>query len=195
MWVDEAIQRGYCERNPCQRLGLTKDRAAEKPDISDADLALIARELDYEPEWMKISFRIAIHHGVRLRATQVNLESDVDWNRMIVTFREKGGIIYAVPLHPNLIPLFRELKAAGRGRTCELPTNASKKWMCFFKRIQLPQYCFHCCRVTVITKLARNGVPENLAMKFVGHRSADVHRIYQKLRADDLQLCHLTVSI
>lgn len=193
MWIDEAIRRCYCEQNPCRKLGWSKDRPSEKPAITDEDIALIGRELEVEPEWMKISFQISIHHGTRLRATQVHLDNDVDWVRTTVTLHEKGGNTYTVPLHPALVTLFTKLKSAGCVRACELPYNPSKKWRQFFNRINRPQYCFHCCRVTVITRLARNNVPENLAMKFVGHRSTDVHRVYQKLRPDDLHICHVPV--
>lgn len=44
--------------------------------------------------------------------------------------------------------------------------------------------------MTVITRLARSGVPEAKAMKFVGHASTEIHRIYQRLSVDDLACCH-----
>jgi len=194
MWFDEAVRRGFCETNPCRQLGLSKDQPREKPEIPVNDIALIEQELTNEPEWMLISFKIAILHGVRLRATQVDLVKDVDWESLTVTFHEKGHNVYTVPMHPELTRLFSTLKEAGHGKACVLPINASRIWMRFFRRIKRPNYCFHCCRVTVITRLARNRVPENLAMKFVGHRSTEVHRAYQKIQPGDLTLCHLPVS-
>lgn len=56
----------------------------------------------------------------------------------------------------------------------------------FFKAIGLPHLCFHCTRVTVITRMARAGVPISQAMRYVGHASTAVHKIYQRLAASDL---------
>jgi integrase len=52
-----------------------------------------------------------------------------------------------------------------------------------------PHATFHCTRVTVITRMARAGVPIQQAMAYVGHADQTVHRIYQRLQADDLTKC------
>lgn len=50
----------------------------------------------------------------------------------------------------------------------------------------MPHLCFHCTRVTVITKMARAGVPMAVAMAYVLHSSSLVHKIYQRLGIADL---------
>lgn len=188
--VDEAIRLGYADTNPCRKIGIKKHAPKVKPEFADEDIALIREKLKVELEWMRISFEIAIRHGTRLRATSIDLNRDVDWIRHTVTFHEKGHKTFTTPLSPDLLPMFERLKEEGRTRTCDLPVNASKYWTKFFRRIGKSQYCFHCCRVTTISKLARNGVPESHAIKFVGHASTEIHRVYQRLRAEDLQACH-----
>lgn len=189
--LDEAKLRGYCQDNPCRSLQIRKEPPKVKPEILEADIQLIRARLKSEPEWMRVSFEIAIHHGTRLRATSVSLASDIDEGFRSITFHEKGQKVFTVPLHPKLVPLIMRLKAAGQARTCDIPMDASKQWTRFFRQIGRPKYCFHCTRVTVITRLCRSGVPEAKAMKFVGHSSTLIHRVYQRLRSDDLCCCHL----
>jgi integrase len=68
----------------------------------------------------------------------------------------------------------------------EMPMeNCSKDWVKFFSGLGLP-YSFHCLRVTVVTRLARAGISESQAMRYVGHSSTLVHALYRKLRPEDL---------
>ena len=48
----------------------------------------------------------------------------------------------------------------------------------FFKDIDLSHLCFHSTRVTVVTRMARRGVPIQQAMAFVGHASTLIHKIH-----------------
>jgi hypothetical protein len=50
------------------RLGLKADRSREKPEFSPAQIDLIRAKLKQfkKPEWMKISFEIAIHQGCNI---------------------------------------------------------------------------------------------------------------------------------
>lgn len=192
--MGEAQRRGYCEQNPCVRMGLKRDPAREKPEMTDQEIALIRSKLDElvkeQParEWMQTCFEVAIHQGCRLSETSVPM-SWIDLERRTIIFRAKGGKIFTTALHSGLVPLFAKLRAENRAVTCTLPQLASKDWHFFFKEIGLPHLCFHCTRVTVVTRLARAGVSQSQAMRFVGHASETVHRIYQRLNAADLQAC------
>ena len=73
--------------------------------------------------------------------------------------------------------------------TYDMPAQRARNWHRFFRKIGLPHISFHCTRVTVITRLARAGVPEQQAMRFIGHATLEVHRIYQKLKTGDLSDC------
>jgi hypothetical protein len=72
------------------------------------------------------------------------------------------------------------------------PTTSSD-WHDFLRRSGLKRKILgvtpHCLRVTAATRMARAGVSISKAMKFLGHASEIVHRIYQKLRTDDLDDC------
>ncbi|MDR1282262.1 MAG: hypothetical protein LBK99_15785 [Opitutaceae bacterium] len=94
--------------------------------------------------------------------------------------------MFTTRLYPGLAPLIRQLQEAGASHLCVLPRMASKDWWLFFRRLKMSHLCFHCTRVTVITRLARAGMPIQQAMRFVGHASAVVHQIYQCLQALDL---------
>ncbi|MHB9008920.1 MAG: tyrosine-type recombinase/integrase [Limisphaerales bacterium] len=186
--MQEAVRRGFIGINPARGLGLVKDRPAEKPEITAQEEALIRRALPDWPEWMSVAFDIAMATGCRLRETQIELRN-IDENHGTVSFVQKGDRPHTTALPPKLIPLIRRLRAEGRTRTVDLPERPSKEWWRFFRSVGLPHIQFHCTRVTVVTRLARAGVPERHTMRFVGHSSSTVHRVYTKLGVDDLIMC------
>jgi integrase len=198
----EAVRRGFITASPLERMGIKKDRAPEKAELTDADVAAIRAglvewegHLPLKDRWMTICFEIGIHQGCRLRETSVPL-TDIDENAARIMFHAKRAKVYTTQLHPVLVPIIRELRAAGLTKTCVLPKMASKIWHWFFKGRPergwngvCPHASFHCTRVTVITRMARKGVPIQQAMAYVGHADETVHRIYQRLQADDLTRC------
>jgi integrase len=201
----EAVRRGYCTTNPCLKLGIQRDPPKEKSEILDAEADLITRLLNEKEaslpitdRWMSTSFRIASLHGCRLSETQIPMTA-IDFARQTMRLSAKGrngkAKVYTVRIHPQLMPLLLELQAARATITCVHPPMASKDFHTFFQsRPELSHLSFHCTRVTVITKLARAGVPIQQAMAYVGHASQTVHKIYQKLKAEDLSLCTQAIS-
>ncbi|AHF91615.1 integrase [Opitutaceae bacterium TAV5] len=193
----EAVRRGYAQGNPCHRTGLKRASPKQKPEITKDELAKIRSELakreahlPVTQRWMTVCFEVAIHQGCRLTETAVPMEAvDLDANTIRFSAKgrgDEGRKVFTTQLHPGLKPLIKELQAAGAQHLCQLPKMASKDWWLFFREVGLGHLCFHCTRVTVITQLARAGVPIQQAMRFVGHASAMVHQIYQRLQAPDL---------
>ena len=184
----EAIRRGLAVTNPFLRLGIAKGPTREKPEITDAEIMTIRQALKTRPEWMQISFEIAIHQGCRFAETCLPV-SQINLERMEITFDAKGGRTFTTKLHDALVPLISRLKAEGRSRTYEMPVQKARDWTRLFRKIGLRHLCFHCTRVTVITRLCRANVSESQAMRFVGHASETIHRVYQRLRAEDVGAC------
>jgi len=119
----------------------------------------------------------------------------VNLERRTITFRIKGNRSHTTQLHPALVPLFQRLKAEGRTHSFNFPGKGNEAgdggsytsyWRRFFDSLGLHHICFHCTRVTVVTQLARSGVNEQTARRFVGHSSKLVHQIYTRLSHDDL---------
>ncbi len=197
----EAVRRGFVVASPLERMGLKRHKPAEKPEITAAELrairaALREREsgLDVRERWMTVSFEIALHQGCRLSETSLPMDN-IDEARGTITFTQKGDRIFTTRLHDDLRPLIGELRKAKAKRTCTLPAMAAKQWHWFFKGRSdkghasagvAERICFHCTRVTVITRLARAAVPMAQAMRYVGHADEAIHRIYQRLAAPDL---------
>ena len=194
MILSEAIARGYCTRNVARDLSLKKEKPAQKPEFTTEDILEIRRRLQIEPDWMRVSFEMAIHQGTRLRATQVDLHQDVDWAAGTITFHEKGNRLLTVPIAPELRPLLERRRDEGHRFSCLLPRAASTAWRSFFNKMGRKDFCFHCCRVSTITRIARAGVSEALAARYVGHASTEIHRSYQRLSVRDLVACHVTVA-
>ena len=195
----QAVRLRYASSNPVDRLGVAREDAPEKPELTDDDIRAIRAALKGKPEWMSISFEIAIHTGCRESETQIEL-SNIDLARKTITFASpKGGKdrAFTVPLPPALEPLFRGLKRRGFTRTLEgTPPMLAKTWWQFFKHeMNRPDLCFHCCRVTFVTRLARANVPQSAAMRLVNHSSTLVHRIYQRLGVDDVRSYHKNLAI
>lgn len=197
--MGEAVKRGFASVNPFLRMGLKRDAPKQKPEISADEIttirAALRRREGNQPigeRWMTVCFEIALHQGCRLRETQLPLTA-VDFAAGTIQFTAKGRNgrpnVFTTALHPELRPLLVALRDAGATTTCTLPRMASTAWHAFFRELKLDHLCFHCTRVTVITRLARAGVPIQQAMRFVGHASEAVHQIYQRLKSEDLTLC------
>lgn len=194
--MKEAVRRNFASHNPCVQLGIKKDPPPEKPELTDKDIADIRAGLASMdengvrkwPEWMSIAFEIAIYQGCRLSETEVELKN-LNLAKREITFHAKGGKIFRTQLHKQLIPLFHKMISERRKKTFDLPDLPSKIWWRFFKSIGKPKLCFHCTRVTVVTRLARAKVPIAEAMRFVGHASQTIHRVYQRIGTEDLNEC------
>ncbi len=195
----QAVRLGYAKGNPCDRLGVAKEESKEKPELTDEDIIEIRAALKNRDRWMQISFEIAIHTGCRQSETQIDLR-DVDFKRKTITFANpKGGKAraFTVPMPSALEPLLRSLKDSGAKYTLDNPPYMlGKNWWCFFRHeLKRPELCFHCARVTFVTRLARAGVPLSAAMRLVNHSSTLVHRIYQRLGVDDVRQWESAIAI
>ena len=200
MLMTQAVRRGFAEGNPLLHPGIQKHKPAEKPAMTDEEIAKIRAELGRWPDWMRICFEIALYTGCRLSDTNVPLK-DVDLEAKTMTLEKpKGGAerAFTAPIREELVPLFARLKAergndqtaydfVATGSKWEKP---SKMWWQFFKQneeLSLPHLTFHCTRVTFITRGARQGVPQSKMMKLVNHASEEIHRVYQRLVVADVR--------
>ena len=181
--MQEALRRGFVPVNPCGRLGLAKQEAKGKRAITRAEEAMIFEKLAAKPQatWMYEAFLVAMRQGCRLREVQVPMER-IDTRNMVITFKVKGGRLHSAPLHPDLLRLVKKAQAEKRPRLVELPKAASPRWWRFFHEVGLPDVCFHCTRVTVVTRLCEAGFSESQTMAYVGHASELVHALYRKMR-------------
>lgn len=195
----EAVLRDYCPFNPCRELQVKRVRTSEKPELPPGIIRLIYEGIRKEPEPLRTfffnSFTIARYHGARISETYLNPMKDVDLagNSGIIRFWAKGGMVHSVGLHPALVPMFRKLRREKRTETYIKPRHAAFEWHRFFKRHglreKLPGICFHCTRVSVASALARGGVSERKAKRYLNHASSVVHAAYVRLRPEDLTEC------
>lgn len=184
--MQEAVRRRYVDSNPLAKLGLKKDPPKEKPEMTDAEIALIREKLQAKGyEEMRVQFEIALHQGCRLRECSMPW-SRVDFKAGTIQFLVKGGRLFTTQLHPGLAPILADRKNAGAPLTCAQTGKGDVRWTTFFQKHGLGHLCFHCTRVTVITRMARAGVPISQAMAYVGHASSTIHKIYQRLRPGDV---------
>ena len=205
--MQEAIERRIVSANPCIKLGIKRDRPKEKPELSAEDCAVIRSAIPsvadpVEREMLHHSFEIARYQGCRLAETRLDPVNDVDLALGTIRFRSaKGGKDFTTRLHPDLVPLFEDLQKRGVRATWTIPDGrgrqwASAKWWKFLDGLGLKSrgVTFHSTRVTVVTELARANVHESKAQSYVGHSSTTVHRIYQRLRPNDLTDCTRAIS-
>ena len=187
MIMGKATRLELCQGNPLVKMELPKDEVKVKPEISDAEFAKILPALDDEPAWMKSAFLIGMHTGCRLSETRLPLDCVDIPGRTIFFPSPKGGAkrAFSAPLPEQLVALFESLKT--QSFTLEFPFQPSRQWQHFFRRLEMTHLCFHCLRVTYITRLARRGVPLSMAMKLVNHASSTVHKIYQRIQVEDVR--------
>lgn len=186
--MGEAVRLGYADANPLVNLKLHRDKPAKKPELADEELVQIQRALKEEPEWMQVSFAIALHTGCRLRETRLPIDC-VDFQENKLTFPcPKGGETraFSIPMPSALKPVLERLKAERRRYTLEFPFQPSRRWQQFFIKLKMPHLCFHCLRVTYVNRLRRAGVPREAAMRLVNHSSELVHQVYQREKVEDV---------
>jgi integrase len=192
--LDEAISRGYIEKNPARKLGIKKDDSAEKVPWSEFEAEQVEKALAESNKfgWMHVTFLMGFYQAVRLRQSQIPL-SRIDFQRRIIAYpsdRVKGGKGYSQPIDPTFYPILQELvshrKSLGKSTLCEIPVLPSVEWRRFLDTLGFKHLVHHGLRATWITRAALAGVPESLAKRFVNHASSQVHAIYQKITATDL---------
>jgi len=202
----DAVIRGFAPANPCYKLELKKAPRRISPEFTDDQLAQILEAIDREPEPMRTCFRnsflVARWHGVRLNETRLNPMTDVEiWTEGttkhgLVRFKQKGAQYTTKSLHPELIPLFEDLRAKGLTETYPA-IQWGNKWFRFLKRAGIkgasPNACFHSLRVTVASRMARNNVPIRKAMEYLTHASTTVHSAYVRWRPEDVDECHKAI--
>lgn len=207
--MHEAMRRGYVSTNPCWKLGFSRTPMSEKPEIPDEHLAIIGDELKHQAEWERLSFKVGLETGLRISETRLYMP-DVDLEKRTITIgNPKGGRKrgFSIPFDDVLAPLLTKAKREQpNGFLFDWPDykgGHTKLWWKFFRNVAkkhgIPHYCFHCTRVTFITRGARNGVPERVMMKLVNHANTTIHRIYLRLNIDDtrdyLPLVHSKVKV
>ena len=191
--MKEAHLRGYCDTNPFYRMGLKRRDTKEKTAITREEHWKIVkglRALGPKRQWMRRMYIVAMHQGCRKSETSVPLE-DVNLKVGTIKFRAKGHSqkkhVFTTALHPRLKHFVRWCEANGeKTLTGDRPKHDSRVWWEFFHKIGLPHLSFHSTRVTVVTQMARNGVSKQKAMRFVGHASETVHRIYERMVPEDV---------
>lgn len=188
MLMGEAVRLGQAAANPLVGLRLRRDKAAQKPELTDEEIVKIRHALKSEPEWMRVAFEIALHTGCRLRETRIPANC-LDFAENKITFGSpKGGETraFSVPMPSALRPLFERLRRAKRKFSLEFPFQPSRRWQQFFVKMKMPHLCFHCLRVTYVNRLRRVGVPREAAMRLVNHASELVHKVYQREKVEDV---------
>lgn len=185
----EAMRRNLADRNPAKGHGFRKTKPKKKPEMTDDEIAKIWTALQDKDEWMRDSFLIALHTGCRLRETMIPMNC-VDLKANTITFPSpKGGEekAFSIPMPTALRPMFERMKADGRKVTLTMPFQPSRKWGHLFEMLGLSHLCFHCLRVTKVTRLRREAVPREVAMRLVNHSSELIHILYDRHRVEDLR--------
>ena len=108
------------------------------------------------------------------------LQSIAMYNANDSTYTAQGVFLW--DQYKDLLPLVKKARKEGRKTLVELPAQPSPRWIKFFKSIGLDDLCFHCTRVTVVTRLCEAGFSESQTMSYVGHTSELVHAVYRKMR-------------
>jgi hypothetical protein len=197
--LDEAVKRAFAPSNPWLKVGIRREKARSARELSVSELALIETKLpDFVAQdtndrgWMPAAYAIARYQGCRLRETRLDLRRHVNLRDSQITFHTKGhkdGDGDTTAMHPKLRPLFERMISEKRQFTLDYGPRPSLLWRKFFDSIGLKDAWFHCLRSTVITEMARNGVPISQAMRYVLHASEEIHRAYQRLNTGDLTRC------
>jgi len=186
--LQEAVRRELIPGNPWVKLGIKRARGKVKPEITSEQAAIVqAGLIEHKmPDWMSESWLVYTTQGCRATESKIPM-ADIDEKAGVIWFeKQKGDKPFATKIHPALLPLIKKKRKAGAEFLIDLPPNSAKKWWVFLReKLKLP-FSIHSTRVTVATQMARGGVDRTEAMRYLNHSSELVHRIYQRLRPDDL---------
>jgi integrase len=188
MVMGEAVRLGHADANPLVSIKLRRDKARQKPELTDREILEIRSALTVEPTWMQRAFEIALLTGCRLRETRIP-RNGVNLAENKITFLSpKGGEerAFSVPIPSALRPLLEQFCGSREKFTLEFPFQPSRRWQQFFIKIKKPHLCFHCLRVTFVNRARRAGVPREVVMRLVNHASELIHQVYQREKVEDV---------
>jgi len=191
MIIDEAIKRGLTTGNPARKMGIKRVESGIKPEFTDDNIAQIREALKTRPEWMRTSFALALATGLRFQDTRIARHAVNLTARTILIEKPKGGRgkEFSIPIYGSIRPMITKFMEGKRQFIWDPHDNtpASIHWLKFWREIGIPGLCFHCTRVTFITRGMREGTPESLMMKMVNHASKLISRIYQRWNVEDVR--------
>lgn len=190
--MNEAIRRDFCVANPCTQLRIKTVPRREKPEITDKQAASIRAELKHGerikgcpwPFWMRVQFEIAWHTGRRISETKMAMAT-IDLTRRTYTVRVKGGQIKTKPFHRGLLPILKQIK--GEWTHSIGPSHSTRMWRQLFDKLGMTEHTFHCCRISLISRLRRSGVDRWTAQQICDHASATIHNHYNRYPEADLR--------
>lgn len=215
----QAVRAGFCSGNITREVELRgrKDQPRIlKPALTDLQLQDVWRAVNHEPEPRRTCFQrafaIALLHGVRLNETNPNPQTDLRLEDDIpaIKFLQKGSRVRWKPLHPQLLPFFRNLRAQGQRQTFPLGRDEhgellwNTAWHNFFthkpadelhfkQREGLAHIGFHCLRVTVNNVLREAGIAKEVREAYLTHEhdtSDDINAQYDRVKLRELLACH-----
>jgi hypothetical protein len=111
---------------------LKREKAAKKPELTDAEIHQIRAALQTEPEWMQIAFDISLHTGCRLRETWLPLAC-IGFGENKITFpspKDGEDRAFSIPMPTALQALFQRLKKR-EAEVCFVNAPATGRWSAF----------------------------------------------------------------
>lgn len=194
MIMDEAAERGFVAKNVCRKLKISRHEPDLKPEITvEQEQEIIDALRTAGSDWMLKSFIVGILTGLRFQDTRI-AKHQVRWlDDEILIEKPKGGRKreFSIPIYDTMRPVLTEFRDSKRAflwtRPAKETTPYGIAWRRFFDRLGMPEICFHCTRVTFITRGMRAGIPEPVMMRLVNHGSKTINRVYQRHSQADVR--------
>jgi hypothetical protein len=187
----EARRREITDRDPFKDAKIAKQAAAQKRELSDAEIEKINAVMKTKPAWMGVVFQIQINLGCRFNEARIpksrfNFKGQpwviIEDSKRKPTDKRK---LFKVPIHEDFVPYLKKIKWVD-GYTVPPLTFSNQS----YNKV-LMDTCgvtSHSCRVSFITRCHRHGVSQQHAMALVNHSDGLVHQIYTKLNVNDTAL-------
>jgi integrase len=193
-----AIRRGHLSRAPHVR-HLSEAGNARQGFFSEQELAAVTEHL---PEDLRDSTRFAAATGMRKGEISSLTWSDVDGD--VLTLRgehSKNGEPRSIPLVGELAEIIERRKAARQvkengttrmvefifHRAGEPVARFNKSWKTACKKAGVAGRLFHDLRRQACRSMSQAGVPQQIAMRISGHKTASMYARYNIVCTDDLR--------
>jgi integrase len=200
--ITEAIRREFTDSNPIAHLGIARDAAKIKPELTDKQIKTAMHALEPQPQWMADTFEIGLYTGCRFNeceipVDQINLAKRTI--RMEDSKRDENDPrkYFTIPIHPELFPTLKRMVADAKAekRPAIVSLSADKNGRINKVLKKAVGSTFHSLRVTFITRCHRGGLTESEAMRLVNHSSQIVHRIYSRLDVEDARAAQTKIPL
>lgn len=188
----QAVDLGYCEKNPCSRVKRFKESGQRTRVLSQAEESRLMNALTGKNADLHPIVVCALGTGMR-RGEMLSVRwLDVDFETGFIHLRSettKSAEARSVPINDDVKDMLLKLRPAKSvGRVFDIdPEAATRRFGKLCDDLGMPDVTLHVLRHTFITRLSTCGVNPFYVQMIVGHSSLSMTKHYTHINSSEIQ--------